>query len=167
VGAVVRSDGFGYVPGPEGIRKVPQVGTVVLEDDVEIGANATIDRAALGTTRIGRRTKIDNLVMIAHGCVVGPYSLIAAQTARGRHRGGHRRATRRAGRIGRTPDDRRWRARRGRSGISSDLAPGGIYGGSPAIDIILWRGAAHQANERALPARPPLEGRAGVDAGRG
>jgi UDP-3-O-[3-hydroxymyristoyl] glucosamine N-acyltransferase len=80
-GVVIGGDGFGYEFNERGeSEKVPQVGDVVLEDDVEIGANSTVDRARLGTTRIGRGTKIDNLVMIAHNCVIGPHSLIVAQS---------------------------------------------------------------------------------------
>src|SRR5262249_36645763 len=63
-GVVIGSDGFGFVPRAEGHRKIPQLGTVVIEDDVEIGANSTVDRATLGATRIGRGSKIDNLVMV-------------------------------------------------------------------------------------------------------
>jgi UDP-3-O-[3-hydroxymyristoyl] glucosamine N-acyltransferase len=80
-GVVIGGDGFGYEWNERGENeKVPQVGDVELEDDVEIGANSTVDRARLGTTRIGRGTKVDNLVMIAHGCVIGPHSLIVAQS---------------------------------------------------------------------------------------
>jgi UDP-3-O-[3-hydroxymyristoyl] glucosamine N-acyltransferase len=79
-GTVLGADGFGYVPGADGHRKIPQVGTVVVEDDVEIGANTTIDRATLGATVIGRGTKIDNLVQVAHNVVVGELCLLAAQT---------------------------------------------------------------------------------------
>lgn len=77
--AVLGSDGFGYARDGVGHRKIPQVGTVVVEDDVEIGANAAIDRATMGTTRIGRGTKIDNLVHIAHNVTVGPNCLVVAQ----------------------------------------------------------------------------------------
>ncbi|MFC2075274.1 UDP-3-O-(3-hydroxymyristoyl)glucosamine N-acyltransferase [Bdellovibrionota bacterium] len=70
-GVVIGADGYGYTQGPRGHIKVPQVGNVVIEDDVEIGANSTIDRATLGSTRIGSGTKIDNLVMIGHNCVIG------------------------------------------------------------------------------------------------
>jgi UDP-3-O-[3-hydroxymyristoyl] glucosamine N-acyltransferase len=78
-GVVVGSDGFGYA-GSGGARiKIPQVGVVVIEDDVEIGANTTVDRATLGKTVIGRGAKIDNLVQIAHNVVVGEHSVIAAQ----------------------------------------------------------------------------------------
>jgi UDP-3-O-[3-hydroxymyristoyl] glucosamine N-acyltransferase len=78
-GAVVGSDGFGYVWDGEQHRKVPQVGIVRVEDDVEIGANAAIDRATLGETVIGRGTKIDNLVQVGHNVVVGEHSLLCGQ----------------------------------------------------------------------------------------
>ena len=80
-GAVLGSDGFGYVRGPEDGRyeKFPQIGTLEIQDDVEIGANTTIDRGALEVTRIGRGTKIDNLVHIGHNCRIGENVIIAAQ----------------------------------------------------------------------------------------
>ena len=79
-GAVIGSDGFGFARGDDGSHhKIPQVGGVVLEDDVEIGANTTIDRPAVGETRIAAGAKIDNLVQIAHGVRVGERSLLAAQ----------------------------------------------------------------------------------------
>jgi UDP-3-O-[3-hydroxymyristoyl] glucosamine N-acyltransferase len=81
-GAVLGSDGFGYVRDPKSGRyeKFPQVGRLVIEDEVEIGANTTIDRGALDETRIGRGTKIDNLVHIGHNCRLGQNVVIAAQT---------------------------------------------------------------------------------------
>jgi UDP-3-O-[3-hydroxymyristoyl] glucosamine N-acyltransferase len=78
-GAVVGADGFGYVWDGTGHRKIPQLGIVRVEDDVEIGANATIDRATLGETVIGRGTKIDNLVQIGHNVVVGEHSILCGQ----------------------------------------------------------------------------------------
>ncbi len=80
-GAVVGATGFGYVRNPTTGEHAlfPQQGTVVIEDDVEIGANSTIDRGALGETRIGRGTKIDNLVHVGHNCSIGRNVLIAAQ----------------------------------------------------------------------------------------
>ncbi len=84
-GCVIGSDGFGFAFDPEGEGtgprhfKVPQIGNVVVEDDVEIGANTCVDRATLGTTRIGRGAKIDNLVQIAHNVQVGPLSLLMSQ----------------------------------------------------------------------------------------
>ena len=71
---------FGFASTESGHRKVPQLGSVVVEDDVEIGANSTVDRGTLGETRIGEGSKIDNLVMVAHGVQLGPRSLLAAQT---------------------------------------------------------------------------------------
>jgi UDP-3-O-[3-hydroxymyristoyl] glucosamine N-acyltransferase len=79
-GTVVGADGFGFVRDAEKYFKFPQIGTVVIEDDVEIGANTCIDRGALGETRIGRGTKIDNLVQIAHNVRIGDRVIIAAQT---------------------------------------------------------------------------------------
>jgi UDP-3-O-[3-hydroxymyristoyl] glucosamine N-acyltransferase len=78
-GTVVGSDGFGYAPDGKGWYKIPQIGIVVIEDDVEIGANCVIDRAALEVTRIGRGTKIDNLVQIAHNCIIGEDCMIVSQ----------------------------------------------------------------------------------------
>ncbi len=78
-GAVIGSDGFGFAWDGTCHRKVPQVGTVIIEDDVEIGANACIDRATIGATRIGRGTKIDNLVQIAHNVEIGERSIVVAQ----------------------------------------------------------------------------------------
>ncbi|MCB9793084.1 MAG: UDP-3-O-(3-hydroxymyristoyl)glucosamine N-acyltransferase [Alphaproteobacteria bacterium] len=78
-GAVIGADGFSYHPTPQGPRKVPQVGRVVIEDEVEIGANTCVDRAFLRQTRIGRGSKLDNLVQVGHNVRLGPSSVIAAQ----------------------------------------------------------------------------------------
>ena len=79
-GAVIGSDGFGFARTPQGThQKIPQVGGVVVEDDVEIGANTTVDRPAVGETRIAAGAKIDNLVQIAHGVTIGRNALLAAQ----------------------------------------------------------------------------------------
>ena len=79
---MVGSDGFGYSVDEEGIRtKIPQIGMVQIGDDVEIGANVTIDRARFGKTTIGNGVKIDNLVQIAHNVVIGDHSVIVAQSA--------------------------------------------------------------------------------------
>jgi UDP-3-O-[3-hydroxymyristoyl] glucosamine N-acyltransferase len=79
-GVVIGADGFGYVRGEMGYHKFPQIGTVVIEDDVELGANTTVDRGALGQTRIGRGTKLDNMVHVGHNCDIGERVVIAAQT---------------------------------------------------------------------------------------
>ena len=80
-GAVIGSEGFGFAPDAEGkYHRLPQLGNVIIEDHVSIGANTTVDRAALGSTRIGEGTKIDNLCMIAHNVVIGKHNVIAAQS---------------------------------------------------------------------------------------
>ena len=79
-GSVIGADGFGYVFDSGVHRKVPQIGSVIIHDDVEIGANVTIDRGALGPTTIGKGTKIDNLVQIAHNVTIGEHSLVVSQT---------------------------------------------------------------------------------------
>ncbi len=79
-GSVLGSDGFGFAPTEDGILKVRQVGKLIIEQEVEIGACCTIDRGSFNETRIGRGTKIDNLVHIAHNCKIGEFCLIAAQS---------------------------------------------------------------------------------------
>ena len=78
--AVIGSDGFGFAPDGSSYYKIPQVGIVVLEDDVEIGAHSCVDRAAMGITKIARGTKIDNLVQIAHNVEVGEDCILVSQT---------------------------------------------------------------------------------------
>lgn len=79
-GVCLGADGFGYVRDDMGYHKFPQIGTVVIEDDVELGAYTCVDRAALGRTRIGRGTKLDNMVHVGHNCDIGERVVIAAQT---------------------------------------------------------------------------------------
>lgn len=80
-GTVIGSDGFGFAPQADGsFKKVPQLGNVIIEDEVEIGANTTIDRATMGSTHIHARVKLDNLIQIAHNVVIGENTAIAAQT---------------------------------------------------------------------------------------
>jgi UDP-3-O-[3-hydroxymyristoyl] glucosamine N-acyltransferase len=79
-GVVIGADGFGFEPGATGLQKIPQVGSVEIDDDVEIGANTTIDRGRLGNTHICRGVKIDNLVQVAHNVVIDEDTAIAAQT---------------------------------------------------------------------------------------
>jgi UDP-3-O-[3-hydroxymyristoyl] glucosamine N-acyltransferase len=79
-GAVIGADGYGFVEHDGGLAKVPQVGSVVIEDDVEIGANTTVDRATMGATLLRRGVKLDNLIQIGHNCELGEYSRMAAQS---------------------------------------------------------------------------------------
>ena len=78
-GCVIGADGFGFAPTPAGYEKIPQIGNVVIEDNVEIGANTCVDRSMMGTTRVGRGVKLDNLVQIAHNDVIGPNTVMSAQ----------------------------------------------------------------------------------------
>ncbi|MCM1110801.1 MAG: UDP-3-O-(3-hydroxymyristoyl)glucosamine N-acyltransferase [Clostridium sp.] len=78
-GAVIGADGFGFAPVDGSYRKIPQIGNVVISDDVEIGANTTVDRATMGSTVIERGVKLDNLIQIAHNCHVGESTVMAAQ----------------------------------------------------------------------------------------
>lgn len=78
---MIGADGFGFAPLPDGsYEKIAQIGNVIIEDDVEIGANTTVDRATFGCTRIGRGTKLDNLIQVAHNVVLGEHNVFAAQT---------------------------------------------------------------------------------------
>jgi UDP-3-O-[3-hydroxymyristoyl] glucosamine N-acyltransferase len=78
-GCAIGQDGFGFVRGPRGAEKVPQVGRVIIQDEVEIGANSTVDRGAIRDTVIGEGTKIDNMVHIAHNVSIGRHCLLAGQ----------------------------------------------------------------------------------------
>jgi UDP-3-O-[3-hydroxymyristoyl] glucosamine N-acyltransferase len=149
-GVVVGSDGFGYAQDGPAHVKIPQVGIAVLEDDVEVGANTTIDRAALGETRIGRGTKIDNLVQIGHNVRVGEGCLLVAQVGvSGSTRLGHHVVL--AGQVGVVGHiELGDRAVVGaQSGVGSDLSPGATVSGSPAFDHREWLKA--QAAFRRLP----------------
>ena len=143
-GAVLGSDGFGYAQMEDGTqRKIPQVGRVVVEDDVEIGANVTVDRGTLGATVIGRGTKIDNLVHIAHNTVIGADGIIAAQTGlSGSCEVGDRVII--AGQVGfvdhvRVGDGAVVIAQ---SGVTGDVEPGAVVSGSPAMPHAAWRRAS-------------------------
>jgi UDP-3-O-[3-hydroxymyristoyl] glucosamine N-acyltransferase len=140
-GVVVGSDGFAYVKGPDGAqRKIPQAGTVRIEDDVEVGANSTIDRAALGATVIGKGVKIDNLVMVAHNVEVGENSILVAQVGiAGSSRVGKNVVL--AGQVGLadhlTVGDGAVVA--AKSGVTKSVPPGAFVAGSPHLDINDWR----------------------------
>ena len=79
-GAVIGADGFGFAPNEGRFEKIPQLGNVIIEDDVEVGANTTIDRATFGNTVIGKGTKLDNLIQVAHNVAIGENNVFAAQT---------------------------------------------------------------------------------------
>ncbi|MBI5563091.1 MAG: UDP-3-O-(3-hydroxymyristoyl)glucosamine N-acyltransferase [Deltaproteobacteria bacterium] len=136
--SVVGSDGFGYAFDEGRFHKLPQRGIVRIEDDVEIGACVTIDRAAIAETVIGRGTKIDNLVQIAHNVTVGPDSVIVAQAgvAGSTHIGGHAQIGGQAGVAGHlTIGDGVMIG--AQSGVTADLSPG-AWSGSPAQPHSEW-----------------------------
>lgn len=143
-GVVLGGDGYGFVRHPDGSHeKIPQTAAVVLEDDVELGANTTVDRPAVGETRIRQGTKIDNLVMIAHGVSVGRNVLMAAQVGVAGSTeigddvvfggqvgvGGHLTIGRGAIAVG-------------QSGVTNSVDPGAMVSGYPAIDSREWRRAS-------------------------
>ena len=153
-GVVIGSDGFGFaLPGREN-RKIPQVGHVEIDDDVEIGANTTIDRGTLGRTWIQQGVKIDNLVQIAHNVVIGAHSVIVAQVGisgstqlgKGVVIGGQ------AGIVGhiRIGDGVMAAAR---AGIHKDVPPGQIIGGTPHMPHLEWL-----KMEACLPKLPEMRG---------
>lgn len=138
-GTVIGSDGFGYVMDKSkgAYYKIPQIGKVIIEDDVEIGANVTIDRGAIGDTRIKQGTKIDNLVQIGHNCVVGEHTTISGQAGLSGSVTVGRYAVL-AGQVGVadhvTIGDEVILA--ARSGISKSLPKKGIYWGSPVQELV-------------------------------
>lgn len=140
-GVVVGGDGFGYVPLPNGsIYKIPQTGVVVLEDDVEIGANTTIDRATVGATVIHRGTKIDNLVQVGHGCEVGESCFLAAQVGLA----GSTKIESRVQMGGQVGTAGHLTVGKNsmvvaQSGIPSDVPANSVVGGYPAVDVRDWR----------------------------
>ena len=139
-GAVIGSDGYGYVTDPEGVHhKIPQQSVVVIDDDVEIGANTTIDRPAVGETRIGRGTKIDNLVQIAHGVTVGEHALLVSQVgiAGSSRIGDHVVLAGQVGVAGHITIGDRARAT-AQTGIPNSVEAGATVSGYPAIDNRDW-----------------------------
>ena len=140
-GTVVGCDGYGFAHTKQGEHiKIYQNGNAVVEDDVEIGANCTIDRAVFGTTTIRKGTKLDNLIQVAHNCDIGEHSLMAAQvglagsTTLGRNvvMGGQS-AT--AGHL----EIGAFTTVAGKGGVTKSLEGGKTYAGFPAIEIRLWR----------------------------
>lgn len=133
-GAVIGSEGFGFVPTTEGWLKMEQSGYVVLEDGVEIGCNSTIDRPAVGETRLGKNTKLDNLVHVAHGCQIGQNCAMAAQVGlAGGVKIGNRVIL--AGQVGVANQAKigDGAIASAQSGIHNDVAAGEIVSSSPAV----------------------------------
>jgi UDP-3-O-[3-hydroxymyristoyl] glucosamine N-acyltransferase len=151
-GAVIGADGFGFGEHEGGLFKIPQVGTVVIGDEVEIGSNSTIDRATIGATILHRGVKLDDQVHIGHNCEIGEYSRFAALTGiagsvkigKWCQFGGNSGC---ADHV--TIGDRVMVA--AKSGIHTDIASDSVFGGYPAVDVRQWRRYA-----MALPRLPEL-----------
>jgi UDP-3-O-[3-hydroxymyristoyl] glucosamine N-acyltransferase len=142
--AVIGSDGFGFAATDDGTHvKIPQVGSVVIEDDVEIGAQSAVDRPAVGETRIGRGTKIDNLVQIAHGVKIGSNALLAAQVgiAGSTTLGDGVVMAGQSGAAGHLRLGRRVQVS-AKSAVTKDIAEGEHVAGVPAGDVREWRESA-------------------------
>ena len=143
-GVVIGGDGFGFEPDANGVnQKIPQIGNVIIEDDVEIGANTTVDRAMMGSTRIKRNTKIDNLVQVAHNVQIGESCFLCAQVgiAGSTTIGDHCIF---AGQVGvnghiEITDNCIFGAK---TGIPSNIRKSGQYQGQPAMDALAWRKSA-------------------------
>jgi UDP-3-O-[3-hydroxymyristoyl] glucosamine N-acyltransferase len=133
-GAVIGSEGFGFVPTPQGWFKMEQSGCTVLEDGVEVGCNTTIDRPAVGETRVARNTKIDNLVQIGHGCQIGQNCALAAQVGMaGGVKVGNRVIL--AGQVGIANQAKigDGAIASAKAGIHNDVEPGAIVSGIPSV----------------------------------
>ena len=138
-GAVIGQDGFGYVPGAAGLERIPQLGRVMIGDDVDIGANTTIDRGAGDDTVIGPGTKIDNQVMIGHNCRIGAHCIIVSQVGisgsvtvgDGVQLGG------KVGVADHLSIGTGAKVAAG-SGVTRDVAPGETVGGYPAVPVREW-----------------------------
>ena len=134
-GAVIGADGFGFAPRGDGSwLKIPQAGTVELGDDVEVQSLACVDRATVGTTRVGRGTKIDNLVQVGHGSQVGADAMLCGQVGLAGSTHIEDRVTL-AGQVGVAGHLTIGAGSTvtAQAGVTSDLAPGAVYGGAPAV----------------------------------
>lgn len=140
-GVVIGADGFGFEPDAQGVnQKIPQIGNVIIEDDVEIGANTTIDRAMMGSTIVRKNVKVDNLVQIAHNVEVGESTFLCAQVgiAGSSKVGKHCILTGQVGVAGHieVTDNCIFGAQ---TGVASSVRKPGMYQGYPAIDAANWR----------------------------
>ena len=140
-GVIIGSDGFGFEPDAQGVnQKLPQIGNVIIEDDVEIGANSTVDRAMMGATIIRRNAKLDNLVQVAHNVEIGESTFMCAQVgvAGSTKIGAHCILAGQVGVAGHitVTDNCVFGAQ---SGIANHVKKAGMYQGSPVIDAMNWR----------------------------
>lgn len=149
-GAVIGADGFGFAPNNGHYDKIPQMGIVIIEDDVEIGANTCVDRATFGNTFVGRGTKLDNLIQVGHNVTIGEDNVFAAQTgiAGSTHIGNHNMVGGQCGFAGhiKIGNDNQFGAQ---SGFPNDVDNGKKMIGSPAVDFLQF--AKNQVYMRRLP----------------
>ena len=140
-GVVVGADGFSYTADEQGRHvKINQIGNVVIKDNVEVGANSCIDRATMGTTLIKEGTKIDNLVQVAHNCIIGEHCILVAQVGiAGSCKIGHHVVL--AGQAGLsdhvTVGDRATLA--AKSAALRDIESNSVHGGIPALPLNIWK----------------------------
>ncbi|HEY5226740.1 MAG TPA: UDP-3-O-(3-hydroxymyristoyl)glucosamine N-acyltransferase, partial [Methylovirgula sp.] len=158
-GAAIGQDGFGFAVGRRGHMKMPQVGRVIIQDDVEIGANTTIDRGMMGDTVIGEGTKIDNLVQIAHNVRIGRHCLIVAQTgiSGSTELGDFVSVGGQAGFAGHLRVGSGAQIA-GQAGVIADVAPKARLGGTPARAFRDWL-RAHVVLERLVKGSPRDKGK--------
>ncbi|MCZ7586978.1 MAG: UDP-3-O-(3-hydroxymyristoyl)glucosamine N-acyltransferase [Deltaproteobacteria bacterium] len=137
---MIGADGFGYALGGGRHNKIPQLGIVVIENDVEIGANACVDRATVGRTVVGEGTKIDNLVQVAHNCVIGKHCVLVSQVglAGSVRLGDYCILGARAG-VADNVEVGAGSMVAGMSGVNCDLPPESKVGGLPAYNHIDWK----------------------------
>lgn len=137
---VIGGDGFGFQPTAEGFKKIPQLGNVIIEDDVEIGSNCSIDRATIGSTIIGKGTKIDNLIQIAHNVKIGENNVIAAQAgiAGSTVIGDWNQIGGQVGIVGHIKIGNQVKIQ-AQSGVNSSAKDGDVLYGSPAINYSDYR----------------------------
>ncbi|MDY3351831.1 UDP-3-O-(3-hydroxymyristoyl)glucosamine N-acyltransferase [Riemerella anatipestifer] len=137
---VIGGDGFGFQPTAEGFKKIPQLGNVIIENDVEIGSNCSIDRATIGSTIIGEGTKIDNLIQIAHNVKIGKHNVIAAQAgiAGSTTIGNWNQVGGQVGIVGHINIGNQVKIQ-AQSGVNNSVSDGEILYGSPAISASDFR----------------------------